>query len=55
LRAGRIATPTGNTWSSTIARAARLFEEAVPEPLTLDEPLVRCEFMRMESGAMSPP
>jgi acetoacetate decarboxylase len=22
----------------------------VPEPLTLDEPLVRCEFMRMEHG-----
>ena len=25
-------------------------EEAVPEPLTFDEPLVRCEFMRMESS-----
>ena len=25
-------------------------EEAVPEPLALDEPLVRCEFMRMEGG-----
>jgi acetoacetate decarboxylase len=24
--------------------------EAVPEPLTFDEPLVRCEFMRMESS-----
>lgn len=25
-------------------------EEAVPEPLTFDEPLVRCDFMRMESS-----
>src|SRR5438105_2349225 len=25
-------------------------EQAVPEPLTFDEPLVRCEFMRMESS-----
>ena len=25
-------------------------EEAVPEPLTFDEPLVRCEFMRMDSS-----
>ncbi|MPZ36521.1 MAG: acetoacetate decarboxylase [Rhizobiales bacterium] len=25
-------------------------EEAVPEPLAFDEPLVRCEFMRMESS-----
>ena len=25
-------------------------EELVPEPLTIDEPLVRCEFMRMESS-----
>jgi acetoacetate decarboxylase len=25
-------------------------DEAVPEPLTFDEPLVRCEFMRMESS-----
>ncbi len=30
------------------SRAA--LEEAVPEPLTFDEPLVRCEFMRMESS-----
>ena len=35
------------------SRAA--LEEAVPEPLTFDEPLVRCEFMRMESSAISPP
>jgi acetoacetate decarboxylase len=25
-------------------------EQAVPEPLTFDEPLVRCEFMRMDSS-----
>jgi acetoacetate decarboxylase len=25
-------------------------EDAVPQPLTFDEPLVRCEFMRMESS-----
>lgn len=25
-------------------------EQTVPEPLTFDEPLVRCEFMRMESS-----
>src|SRR5262245_25626619 len=25
-------------------------EEAVPEPLTFDEPLVRCDFMRMASS-----
>lgn len=30
------------------SRAA--LEEAVPEPLTFDEPLVRCEFMRTESS-----
>lgn len=30
------------------SRAA--LEEVVPEPLTFDEPLVRCEFMRMESS-----
>jgi acetoacetate decarboxylase len=27
-----------------------ILEAAVPEPLTFDEPLVRCEFMRMESS-----
>jgi acetoacetate decarboxylase len=48
LRAGRIATPTGNTWSSPIAQAARRLRRR--SRLTFDEPLVRDEFRRTESS-----
>ncbi len=40
---------------ATYCSSRAALEEAVPEPLTFDEPLVRCEFMRMESSAISPP
>ena len=41
---------TGNIWSSPTAPTARRWRRRCPEPLTFDEPLVRCEFMRMESS-----
>ena len=44
---GRTASTTGNIWSSPTAPIPEKLRAVVPEPLEVDEPLVKYEFIRM--------